>query len=590
MSLWLRNLSRWTPLGVAVLLAAIPLSALGQRAEPDDEPTAGRPGSGIDAYPISTLDFGLPDLDTPASLETPQGTLELFVGRAQAEDWVGAAHALNLSFASVESRNDAARLARQLDAVIRSEVTIDWTSIPDTPDGRLATAEGPSHTRRTLNLGQASLDGRTVPVNLQRFMAPDDTAVWLFSPFLVAHLPDLSERYGSGWLEQHLPRSWQRVKVGETAVWEWIAILILAFLGLTIGRLARTAIRLLSHKARGYLHVALAGSVVPAGFAIGLLFIYAAVTHLLSLTGPATRWLDTVLSSALVLVVAWLVIRVIGRLADTARLRYEAHLSDDYTRGRQLKTQLSVAHKVFVTLSAIVVLGVALSTFSVFSSLSISLLASAGVLTVLIGVAAQPILGNLMAGIQIATTEPVRIGDMIAWGDAFGWVEDITFTFVVMRNWDDRRIIIPHSEILSKSFENWSKKDESMTREVWLYTDPSADVDAVRAHFEKLVEADDRWDGRVNQLDVRDMSERALHLRGLVSAAHPRTVWSLHMDLREQMIRFLQQQEMQPAFVHARVQLHDEPTRSGERLRNVAPSGGDSEERLDDAPESNGDS
>lgn len=156
----LRSISRLATLWVAVALTVMPLSARGQSTANGEKQATTHPANEVSAYPIPTLDFGLPSLGAPEQLTTPQGTLEMFVSRSQAEDWLQAAHALNLSFASLDSPDDAARLARQLDAVIRSEVTIDWASIPDTPDGRLATADGSSQSRRTLNLGQASLDGR----------------------------------------------------------------------------------------------------------------------------------------------------------------------------------------------------------------------------------------------------------------------------------------------------------------------------------------------------------------------------------------------------------------------------------------------
>lgn len=559
-----------------VVAAAMTAAALGA-AQPGPSGAGDPPAN--DAFAAETLDFGLPPLDDPRVLSTPQGALELFVGRAAKEDWSGAAHALNLSLEDDLTPDRAAELARRLDSVMRSEIAVDWSSVPDTPDGATV-VDGRWHgPRRTVFLGQAALGDRSVPLNLQRFEGPDGRRRWLLSPFAVEHVDALYRRHGAGWLESRVPGSWRQLTVGEVAVWEWVAIGLFLLVSVVVGRTCVGVVRRLRSRSHGYLRVALSAGALPLGVLSAVLTAYLGTARLLTPSGPVASGIDTALFTILVLVAAWTGIRVLGRLTDEARRRYQGVLSDDHLRGRRLKTQLSVAHRVFVTLVAIVVLGIALSNFSLFSSLSISLLASAGVLTVLIGIAAQPVLGNLTSGIQIAATEPLRIGDMIRWGDAFGWVEDITFTFVVLRNWDDRRLIIPHSEILSKTFENWSKNDESMTREVWLYVDPMADVGAVRSRFKELVEADDRWDGRINQLDVRAMSERAIHLRGLVSAAHPRAVWDLHMDLRDQMVAYLQELHRGRSFSRARLLHQEEPEGTDRRPFRPAASG----EGLNDA-------
>ena len=507
-------------------------------------------------YDVPTFDFGLPPLDRPGSRSTPQGTLELFVDRAEAEDWTAAAHALNLSLVSDLTTPRAAELARKLDTVIRAEVSLDWSAAPDTPDGTIPRETGRTIARRTVNLGAADLGDRSIPVNLQRFEGPDGERRWLFSPFTVAHVDALYERHGPGWLERQIPRSWRRVQLGPVALLELAAIVLFLLVGVAVGWLIAAIAHAFRNRSRGYLRDGLDAAAVPLGLTSGVITAYILTTNLVSLTGPVVSSADTVLFAALLLVAAWLVIRVVGRLSDTARRRYQGSLSETSYRGRQLKTQLSVAQKAFLAIAAVIVLGIALSSFPGLGSLSISLLASAGVLTLLIGIAAQPLLGNLIAGIQIAATEPVQIGDMIKWGDGFGWVEDITFTYVVMRVWNQRRLIIPHSEILSKTFENWSKNDESMTREIWLYVDPLTDIDGVRRHFEQVVEADERWDGKVRQVAVLGMSETALHLRCLVSADEPSKSWYLHLDLRETMVKFLQGEHHGRAFRRERILHH----------------------------------
>jgi small-conductance mechanosensitive channel len=170
----------------------------------------------------------------------------------------------------------------------------------------------------------------------------------------------------------------------------------------------------------------------------------------------------------------------------------------------------------------------------------VSLIASAGAAGIVVGLAARPLLTNLIAGIQIAITQPIRIGDAVIVENEWGWVEEITGTYVVVKAWDWRRLIVPLSYFLEKPFQNWTRQTTDLIGTVLLWVDYTVPVNHIRAKLEEIVRTTTLWDGQVVNLQVVDSSEHAVQLRALVSARTSEQTWDLRCEIREKLIAFLQ--------------------------------------------------
>lgn len=210
--------------------------------------------------------------------------------------------------------------------------------------------------------------------------------------------------------------------------------------------------------------------------------------------------------------------------------------------GRKHLTQIRVLRRVASTVVVLVTVAAALMTFESVKQYGVSLIASAGAAGLVVGLAARPLLTNLFAGIQIAITQPIRIGDAVIVENEWGWVEEITSTYVVIKIWDWRRMVVPLSYFLDRPFQNWTRQSSDLIGSVMLWVDYTVPVTRIRTKLEELVQASRLWDGQVVNLQVVDSSERALQLRALVSARTSPEAWDLRCEVREKLIAFLQDQ------------------------------------------------
>jgi hypothetical protein len=188
-----------------------------------------------------------------------------------------------------------------------------------------------------------------------------------------------------------------------------------------------------------------------------------------------------------------------------------------------------------------VALAVMLMTFPSIRHLGESLFASAGLAALLAGLAARSTFSNLLAGVQIAFTQPMRLDDVVIVEGEWGWIEEITTTYVVVRIWDLRRLIVPLSYFIEKPFQNWTRKTADLLGTVFLYTDYTIPVEEVRQEFHRVLESSNLWDGKVWGLQVTNTSEHTMELRALMSAPDASRAFNLRCHVREKMIGFLQE-------------------------------------------------
>ncbi|HEV8013870.1 MAG TPA: mechanosensitive ion channel family protein, partial [Pontimonas sp.] len=207
---------------------------------------------------------------------------------------------------------------------------------------------------------------------------------------------------------------------------------------------------------------------------------------------------------------------------------------------RRISTQLRLLRRLANVVIAILAIGFALFTFPAVQGIGAGLLASAGVLSVIGGLAAQSVLGNLFAGIQLAFSNAIRVGDVVVVEGEWGTIGEITLSYVVVHIWDERRLIVPSTHFTSKSFETWTRKTSKILGTVYMDVDWRVPVDKVRAEFEKFVTQNPLWDKRTSSVLVTDATGGYVQLRFLISAEDSNKQWDLRCEVREHMVTWLQ--------------------------------------------------
>jgi hypothetical protein len=246
-----------------------------------------------------------------------------------------------------------------------------------------------------------------------------------------------------------------------------------------------------------------------------------------------------VLATITLAAAVWLAIRVAGAVAEATLGRYESRTTDQ-ARVRQFRTQLVMIRRVVTSVLAIVAAAVAiLLVFPTLRTLGTSLLASAGVIGIIAGVAAQSMLSNLFAGLQIAFGDSVRIGDTVVVDGEWGTVEEISLAFLTVRIWDDRRLTMPVSYFNSKPYENWSRGGHDIIGTVFLYLDHTTPVPALREHLHEIIKGRGDWDGRHWSLVVTDTTPTTIEVRCAMSSRNADDSWNLRCAVREELIAWL---------------------------------------------------
>ena len=238
--------------------------------------------------------------------------------------------------------------------------------------------------------------------------------------------------------------------------------------------------------------------------------------------------------------VSWLCLRLMSGLEAFVLQRYDMG-SEDNLQARKIHTQLHVISRVVSVVVIVIAACAVLMTFERVRQLGISLLASAGIVGVIMGFAAQRSLSTLFAGLQIALAQPIRIDDVVIVENEWGRIEEITLTYVVVRIWDQRRLVLPITYFTEKPFQNWTRKSADILGSVTIHVDYTASVQKIREKFFELLEQTDMWDGKVRSMQVTAATENTMEIRALMSATDASIAWDLRCKIREQLIDFIQQ-------------------------------------------------
>lgn len=245
-----------------------------------------------------------------------------------------------------------------------------------------------------------------------------------------------------------------------------------------------------------------------------------------------------VISIAIIASITWLLIAMLRVADDAVAARFPVDVPDN-RRARRLHTLVRIMRQTATVIVVTIGAAVALMTFPQARELGASVLASAGIVGIAVGMAARPALTNLIAGVQIALTEPIAIDDVVIVQGEFGRVEEITTTYVVVRVWDLRRIIVPLSHFIEQPFQNWTRVTADLLGTVFVHTDFGVPVGEVRAELTRVLQTEPKWDGKVNVVHVTDAVNGRLELRLLMSSASAPDLWDLRCAVRERMVDFL---------------------------------------------------
>jgi small-conductance mechanosensitive channel len=267
--------------------------------------------------------------------------------------------------------------------------------------------------------------------------------------------------------------------------------------------------------------------------------------------------------SGLILIASltWLAVRCVAALVQGVVILNPLNTADNL-RTRALHTQVHVLGRCVMGAIVVIGIGAMLMTVPNVRQIGTSLLASAGVAGLVAGIAARPVLGNLIAGLQIAISQPLRIDDVVVIQGEWGRVEEITGSYIAVRIWDERRLIVPLQWFIENSFQNWTRSTAQIIGSVFLWVDFRLPLEPLRAELLRLCEASSEWDKRVQVLQVTDANERAMQLRALVSSPDSPLNWDLRCKVREGMLDFIQR-EYPDCLPRARAELQQPEPRDG---------------------------
>ncbi|MET4617696.1 small-conductance mechanosensitive channel [Stenotrophomonas sp. 2619] len=294
----------------------------------------------------------------------------------------------------------------------------------------------------------------------------------------------------------------------------------------------------------------------PLAFALPLLLLVPA----LEATPLQGRWLDgslRMLHIGLTACFIWLLVRAVAA-GEQAILRDHPMEVADNLEARRVQTQTRVLSRVLMGAIILVGISLILLTFPMVRQIGTALLASAGIIGLVAGIAAKPVFGNLIAGLQIALTQPIRLDDVVIVEGEWGRVEEIGSSYVVVRIWDERRMVVPLTWFIENPFQNWTRRSADLLGTAFLWLDYRAPIAAIRAELERICKGEALWDGRVCVTQVTETTDHTLQVRLLVSARNSGDAFDLRCIVRERMLDFLAREHPQ-ALPRTRAELLQQP-------------------------------
>lgn len=511
------------------------------------------PATAQDAtFETSVLNPGLGTPPDRINRETPRATMASFLRAAEDEDWEAAAHLLDLGELPVDRQAELGpRLAHQLYDVIDRKVVLDWSTLLDRPDA-LQSQGGDTEAmagspRRSLLLRDLPMDPVPAEIRLNR-VQPDgaDQPLWVFPAETVRDVPALHADYGPSRFELSLPPSMREKTLGGLMRWEWIGLPILIAAAVLLSWIVHRTLKVLRHHARGQIATGiLAASSKPLIIASVTALVWWVTGNIFVFSGRIDVFVTPAIATG---VVTALLLFIVGSVEALLNGLVAPGEDVDLTAAEQaeariLATRLNAARRVLVVVVFLIGAGVVLSSADLAANLGLSLLTSAGALTIVLGFAARNVLGNIMASLQIALNQSARVGDRVVYKGELCHVERINMTFVQLRNWDSTRLIVPVEEFASETFSNWTLQDPAMLRVLKLKLDPRADIDMLRRTFKEVLNhvATLEIGQNLGDLDDSSVSVADQDIFGIlvwfsIPCRDPNTSWEVACAVRERLL------------------------------------------------------
>lgn len=513
----------------AIVLLLLPGFAAGQDAPPERW------------FEVESLNPGLGEAPDDLDRSTPRQAVRQLLERIDRGDYEQAAHLLNLNQLSQEEQaGRGPELARRLVEVINRTMVIDWAELPARPDALLerSSREVPlaGQPRRSIEMSLLDLKQAPAEIRINRLKPLEGDAVWVFSAQTVQDIDALYERYGPGWLEERLPDMLQKPAVFGTRLWEWLALPLAIALLVLLGWWVYVLLGWLGRRMDvAWIHLAADRMRMPLAIALMALLGQLLSGWVISFSGFFYTLLTPIMLGLTIVGLTLATLRAIDASLERVTARFVDDIDDSSDRDRRELYTSVYALRRFVLLAAVTIsAALFMAQLRLFDSIGMSLLASAGVATVILGIAGQNVLGNILASLQIAIAKPVRIGDAVQYEGDWGYVESIFYTFIVLRTWDGRRLIVPVQYFISKPFQNWSMVDASVTQTIAMRLDHAAEPSRLRKAFEKLVADDERAiEDALTMTAVTSIDADSQEISFYATAANPTDAWQMRMDLRE---------------------------------------------------------
>ncbi len=321
-------------------------------------------------------------------------------------------------------------------------------------------------------------------------------------------------------------------KLGPLA-WLLITILVVVFVSVVLFKILKLILRSFSKQGLAYSEK----FKMPALFIVIFITFFVAEPFL-NFDIPLQNLFHHSITIFLIITLGWILIKVVDLARAVMMRRYDID-SKDNLQARQMYTQFRIIEQIIVLIIIVLATAAILMTFDKVRQVGISLLASAGVMGIIVGFAAQKSIANVFAGFQIAISQPFRIDDVVVVEGEWGRIEEITLTYVVLKIWDNRRLILPITYFIEKPFQNWTRVTSNILGTVLLYVDYSVPFDVLRAELNKILQGTDQWDGAVSNLQVTNATEKTVEVRILVSASDSSKSWDLRVLIREKMIEYI---------------------------------------------------
>ena len=286
---------------------------------------------------------------------------------------------------------------------------------------------------------------------------------------------------------------------------------------------------------------------------IGVAIAVGIAVHVVAPGEQPPAWWRQTLGLVVPILIGWLALAGWRALLDVVVLRADISVADNL-RARRRRTRATILGRIGSLFIIFVALCLTLLSVPGIRTIGVTLMASAGIAGLVVGAAAQPALKNLIAGIQMAFTEPIRLDDVVIVDNEWGRIEEIRLTLVVIRLWDDRRLVVPVSRFLEQGFQNWTRETSQLLGTVTWRFDPATDIDRLRAKLTEIVDGNPRWDRRFHNMQVTDMAADSIEVRALVTAKDASTAFDLRCDVREALLAFVRA-EMPEALPRGRVRV-----------------------------------